>query len=48
MKLGKPIYFSPNFHHRLFIDLNTKEIVLNFALTNTNIYKIDIRKKLLF
>lgn len=23
MRVGKPIYFSPNFHHRLFIDNDT-------------------------
>ena len=37
MKVGKPLYFSPNFYHRLFIDPDTDEIVLNYTLTNANL-----------
>ena len=48
MKLGKPIYFSPNFFHRLFIDPQTKEVVLNFTLTNQNLFNLPIRKQVLF
>lgn len=48
MKIGKPLYFSPDFHHRIFIDPTTKEVVLNFTLTNVNIYRTDIRKNLMF
>jgi hypothetical protein len=48
MKIGKPIYFSPNFYHRLFIDPLSKQVVLNFTLTNQNIFTMDIRKHLLF
>ena len=48
MKCGRPLYFSPNFHHRIFIDPSTKEIVLNFTLTNANIQSLPIRKQLLF
>jgi len=48
MKIGKPLYFSPNFYHRLFIDPISKEIVLNFTLTNANIYSLPLRKKILF
>lgn len=48
MKIGKPLYFSPDFHHRIFIDPSSKEVVLNFTLTNVNIYSMDIRKHLIF
>ena len=48
MKIGKPIYFSPNFYHRLFIDPHSKDIILNFTLTNTNIANLPIRKQLMF
>lgn len=48
MKIGKPLYFSPDLHHRIFIDPSTKEVVLNFTLTNVNIHSMDIRKTLLF
>ena len=48
MKLGKPMYFSPNFHYRIYIDSITKEIFINFTLTNTNIYTLNIRKNILF
>jgi len=48
MKIGKPLYFSPDFFHRLFIDSNTKEIIINFTLTNTNIFTLNIRKQIMF
>lgn len=44
MKVGEPIYFSPNFVHRLYIDPNSKKIIINHTLTNKNILSIDIKK----
>lgn len=44
MKVGEPIYFSPNFVHRLYIDHQSKKIMVNHTLTNKNILSIDIKK----
>jgi hypothetical protein len=49
MKVGKPLYFSPDFLHRIFIDNETEDVVLNFTLTNQNIYTMPaIKDYLLF
>lgn len=48
MKVGKPIYFSPNFLHRLYIDPNTKELILNYTLTNQTILNLNITSQLMF
>lgn len=48
MKLGKPIYFSPNFLHRLYIDPNSKELILNYTLTNQTILSLNITSQLMF
>lgn len=48
MKVGKPIYFSPSFSYRLYIDQNTKKVMLNHALLNKNVLSVDIRKQLMF
>lgn len=42
MKIGRPTYFSPDFMHRLYIDQNSKEVVLNYTITNINILKTNI------
>jgi hypothetical protein len=44
MKVGEPMYFSPNFVHRLYIDPNSKKIIVNHTLTNKNILSVDIKK----
>lgn len=49
MKVGKPLYFSPNFHHRLFVDNDSDEIILNYTLTNANLVTLKgIRKNLMY
>ena len=48
MKVGKPIYFSPTFTYRLFLDPNTKKVMLNHSLMNKNVLSIDIRKDLMY
>jgi hypothetical protein len=48
MKVGKPTYFSPNFHYRLYLDHDTKKIVLGSTLMNTECLSLDIKKNLMF
>lgn len=49
MKVGKPLYFSPDFHNRLFIDPETNEVILNYALTNANLVVLTgLRKNLMY
>ena len=48
MKVGRPLYFSPDFHHRLFVDVETKEIVLNYTLNNEDLLRLSITKELMW
>ncbi len=48
MKVGSPLYFSPNFIHRVYIDQNSKKVMINHTLTNKNIIAVDIKKQLMF
>lgn len=44
MKVGKPTYFSPDFHYRLYIDSDSKKIILGNTLMNTECLSINMKK----
>lgn len=50
MKVGKPTYFSPNFHYRLYIDQERKAIVLGSTLMNMECLALsgELRKQLMY
>mmetsp|Transcript_21603 Transcript_21603/g.15843 ORF Transcript_21603/g.15843 Transcript_21603/m.15843 type:complete len:95 (+) Transcript_21603:878-1162(+) len=48
MKVGSPLYFAPNFIHRLYIDPNSKKIMINHSLTNRNIIAADLKKVVMY
>ena len=48
MLVGKPTYFSPNLLYRIFIDKETKQIVIGNTLMNTECLRIEIKENLMY
>ncbi len=48
MRVGKPTYFSLNFHYRLYIDNDSQKIVLGNTLMNTECLSINMKKQLMY
>ena len=48
MRVGRPTYFSPDFRYRLFVDGESKKIVLGDTLLNSECLTLDIKKHLMF
>ena len=51
MKVGKPIYFSPNFHHRMYVDKETKSVKIEYTLNPggiNNVAEIHLKKQVMF
>ena len=47
MKQIDPIYFSPDFLHRIYIN-DEREIIINYTLDNVDLIKLDIKKQIMF
>ena len=48
MKIGRPVYFSPNFLYRIFIDGESKKITINQNTTNVTVLTLEERKHLMY
>lgn len=42
-----PVYFSPDFLHRVYIN-EDKQVVINYTLENIDLIKLDIKSQLMF
>lgn len=48
MQVGKPIYFSPNFQYRMYIDQESNSVILNNTLMNMEVVRMNIVDHLMF
>ena len=51
MRIGKPVYFSPDFHHRLYVDKLSKTVKVEYTLNpgGLNIAaEFNIKKQLMY